>query len=155
MDIEERMSKAEAEMAALKECQQSLLQGQAELRSAMERGFIEQRTATTDLRASMEAGFAEQRRAMAELRATMDAGSAEHRRTREVGSAEHRRAMEAGFAEQRAAFERSTSEERVARAESIRELREEMQRGFRWTFSALLSILALVLGIIARLAGAF
>lgn len=144
MDIEERMSKAEAETAALKECQKSLLQGQAELRSAMERGFIEQRNATTDLRASMEAGFAEQRRAMAEQRATMDAGSAEHRR-----------AMEAGFAEQRAAFERSTGEERVARAESIRALREEMQRGFRWTFSALLSILALVLGIIARLAGAF
>jgi len=126
MDIEERMSRAEAEIAALRECHKSLLQGQAELRSTMERGFIEQRTATADLRASMEAGFAE-----------------------------HRRAMETGFAEQRAAMERSTSEERAARAESIRELRQEMQRGFRWTFSALLSILALELGIIARLAGAF
>ena len=126
MDIEERMSRAEAEIAALRECQKSLLQGQSELRSTMERGFIEQRTATADLRASMEAGFAE-----------------------------HRRAMEAEFAEQRAAMERSTSEERAARAESIRELRQEMQRGFRWTFSTLLSILALELGIIARLAGAF
>ncbi len=52
-------------------------------------------------------------------------------------------------------MERSTSEERAARGESIKELRLEMQRGFRWTFSALLSILALVLGIIVRLAGAF
>ncbi len=126
MDIEERMSKAEAEIAALKECQKSLLQGQAELRTTMERGFIEQRTATAELRSNMDAGFAEQRRA-----------------------------MEAGFAEQRAALERSTSEERASRAESIKELRQEMQRGFRWIFSALLSILALVLGIIARLAGAF
>lgn len=114
MDIEERMSKAEAEIAALKECQRSLLQGQAELRATIERGFIEQRAA------------------MAELRATMDAG----------------------FAEQRAALERSSSEERAARTESIRELRLEMQRGFRWTFSALLAILAMVMGIIARLAGA-
>jgi hypothetical protein len=46
-------------------------------------------------------------------------------------------------------------EEREARERVIAELRQEMQRGFRWTFSALLSILALVLGIIARLAGAF
>lgn len=144
MDIEERMSKAEAEIAALKECQKSLLQGQAELRATMERGFIEQRTATAELRANMDAGFAEQRSALAALRTTMDAGFAEYRRS-----------MEAGFAEQRAATERSTSEERSARAESIKELRQEMQRGFRWTFSALLSILALVLGIIARLAGAF
>ena len=49
----------------------------------------------------------------------------------------------------------SVIEERAARGESTKELRLEMQRGFRWTFSALLSILALVLGIIARLAGAF
>lgn len=115
MDIEDRMSKAEAEIAALKECQRSLLQGQAELRATMERGFIEQRTSMTELRANMDAGFAEQRRTI----------------------------------------ERSTSEERAARGESTKELRLEMQRGFRWTFSALLSILALVLGIIARLAGAF
>jgi len=137
MDIEERMSKAEAEIAALKECQKSLLQGQAELRTTMERGFIEQRTATAELRSNMDTGFAEQRRAM------------------EAGFAEQRSSMEAGFAEQRAALERSTSEERASRAESIKELRQEMQRGFRWIFSALLSILALVLGIIARLAGAF
>ncbi|HEY0587818.1 MAG TPA: hypothetical protein VGD52_16910 [Pseudoduganella sp.] len=115
MDVEERMSKAEAEIAALKECQRSLLQGQAELRAALERGFMEQRTA------------------MAELRTMMDAG----------------------FAEQRAALERSSSEERAARTESIKELRLEMQRGFRWTFSVLLAILAMVMGIIARLAGAF
>ncbi len=63
--------------------------------------------------------------------------------------------MDAGFAEQRRTIERSTSEEQAARGESTKELRLEMQRCFRWTFSALLSILALVLGIIARLAGAF
>ena len=144
MDIEERMSKAEAEIAALKECQKSLLQGQAELRATMERGFIEQRAATAELRSNMDAGFAEQR-----------AGFAESRKAMEAGFAESRKAMEAGFSEQRAALERSSSEERDSRTESIRELRQEMQRGFRWTFSALLSILALVLGIIARLAGAF
>jgi hypothetical protein len=82
---------------------------------------------------TIERGFIEQRAAMAELRATMDAG----------------------FAEQRAALERSSSEERAAWTESIRELRLEMQRGFRWTFSALLAILAMVMGIIARLAGAY
>ena len=118
MDIEERMSKAEAEIAALKETQRTLLQGQAELRASIER-----------LRDSMERGFTEQRAALNELRSS----------------------MERGFAEQRAAL----AEERTAREESIAELRREMQRGFRWTFSALLSILALVLGIIARLAGAW
>ncbi|SFG12632.1 hypothetical protein SAMN05518865_108229 [Duganella sp. CF458] len=120
------MSKAETEIAALKKCQKSLLQGQAELRATMERGFIEQRTEMAALRSSMDAGFAD-----------------------------HRNAMEAGFTELRRALERASSEERAARAESVKELRQEMQRGFRWTFSALLSILALVLGIIARLAGAF
>jgi len=133
MDIEESMSKAEAEIAALKECQRSLLQGQAELRATIERGFIEQRAAMAELRATMDAGFAEQRSALAATRATTDAG----------------------FAEQRAALERSSSEERAARTELIRELRLEMQRGFRWTFSALLAILAMVMGIIARLAGAY
>ncbi len=100
MDIEERMSKAEADIAALKETQRLLLQGQAELRASMERGFAEQRSAMAELRASMDRGFAEQRVAIAE--------------------------------------------ERAAR-----------ERSFRWTFSAILSILALVLGIIARLAGAW
>ncbi len=108
MDIEERMAKAETEIATLK-------QMQIELHSAMERGFAEQRTALADLRAAMDRGFAEQRQ-------TLDA---------------------------------SMREEREARERAIAELRQEMQRGFRWTFSALLSILALVLGIIARLAGAF
>ncbi|WP_426318050.1 hypothetical protein [Pseudoduganella sp. R-43] len=111
MDIEERMAKAETEIAILKEMQN-------ELRAAMALGFAEQRQV-------MEAGFAEQRRV-----------------------------MEAGFAEQRQALDAGLREVREARERAIAELRQEMQRGFRWTFSALLSILALVLGIIARLAGA-
>jgi len=122
MDIEERMSKAEAEIAALNETQRLLVQGQAELRAAMERGFSEQRAALDDLSGVMERGFAENRAALSELSGTM---------------------------------ERTFAEERGARENSIAELRQEMQRGFRWTFSALLSILALVLGIIARLAGAW
>ncbi len=122
MDIEERMSKAEAEIAALKETQRLLLQGQAELRATMERGFAEQRAALEDVRATIERGFAEQRGALSGLRDTMES---------------------------------ALGKERTARSGSITELRQEMQRGFRWTFSALLSILALVLGIIARLAGAW
>lgn len=122
MDIEERMSKAEAEIAALKETQRLLLQGQAELRATMERGFAEQRAALEDVRATIERGFAEQRGALSGLRDTIESALAE---------------------------------ERTARSGSITGLRQEMQRGFRWTFSALLSILALVLGIIARLAGAW
>ena len=114
MDIEERMAKAETEIAILK-------QMQVESRAAMERGFSEQRVA-----------LAEQRAALAELRSM----------------------MERGFAEQRQALDSGLREEREARERAIAELRQEMQRAFRWTFSALLSILALVLGIIARLAGA-
>ncbi len=91
------MSKADAEIAALKETQRMLLDGQTQLRTAMEQGFRDQR-------AMIERGF---------------------------------------------------NEERGARDRSISELRQEMQRSFRWAFSALLSILALVLGIIARLAGAW
>jgi len=108
MDIEERMAKAETEIAILK-------QMQVESRAAMERGFSEQRAALAELRSMMERGFAEQRQA-----------------------------LDSGLREEREARERATAE-----------LRQEMQRAFRWTFSALLSILALVLGIIARLAGAF
>lgn len=122
MDIEERMSKAEAEIAALKETQRLVIQGQAEIRASMERGFAEQRAALSELRDTMERGFVEQRAALSEWRGT----------------------TEAAFIE-----------ERTMRTGQIVELRQEMQRGFRWTFSALLSILALVLGIIARLAGAW
>lgn len=51
---------------------------------------------------------------------------------------ELRGTMERGFAEQRAA---------------LAEERAERQREFRWMFSALLAVLALVLGIVARMAG--
>lgn len=51
---------------------------------------------------------------------------------------ELRGTMKRGFAEQRAA---------------LAEERAERQREFRWMFSALLAVLALVLGIVARLAG--
>lgn len=80
MDIEERMAKAETDIAVLKETQRLLLQEMTELRGAVERGFAEQRAA---------------------------------------------------LAEERA----------------------ERQREFRWLFSALIAILALVLGMVARMAG--
>lgn len=60
-------------------------------------------------------------------------------------------AMERGFAEQRAA----NNELRQAMERAFAEERAARERMFRWTFSALLSVLALVLGIIAKLAGAF
>lgn len=87
MDIEERMAKAETDVAVLKEVQRLLLHEMGELRGTMERGF-------------------------AEVRAAL-------------------------------------AEERVALAEE----RAERQREFRWMFSALLAILALVLGMVARMAG--
>lgn len=80
MDIEERMAKAETDIAVLKEAQRALLQGQADLRD-------------------------------------------------EIGKL--REVVERGFAEERAARERA----------------------FRWTFSAVIAILALVLGMVARMAG--
>ena len=86
MEIQERMAKAETEIAVLKESQRAL-------QAMVERGFIEQREATAELRMAMERNFAE---------------------------------------------------ERAAR-----------ERAFRWTFSAMLSMLALLLGVIAKLAGAF
>jgi uncharacterized protein (DUF3084 family) len=93
MEIEERMSKAEAEIAALKE-------GQKALQASVERVI-------SDMHAFQVA-------------------------------------VERGFVEQRAAMEHGFAEERAAR-----------ERAFRWSFSITLSILALVLGIIAKLAGAF
>lgn len=60
-------------------------------------------------------------------------------------------AMERGFAEQRAAM----AELRIAMDRGFAEERAARERAFRWSFSATLSILALVLGIIAKLAGAF
>ncbi|WP_374580776.1 hypothetical protein [Pseudoduganella sp.] len=76
-----------------------------------------------DLKATMDHGFAEQRAALAEQR---------------VALTELRDTMERGFAEQRAAL----AEERAAR-----------ERALRWTFSAILAVLALVLGLVARMAG--
>ncbi|WP_342116916.1 hypothetical protein [Pseudoduganella sp. OTU4001] len=45
MDIEERMAKAETDIAVLKEMQHALIQEVRDLRSAMERGFTEERAA--------------------------------------------------------------------------------------------------------------
>jgi hypothetical protein len=100
MEIQERMAKAETEIAVVKESQQAL-------QATVERGLSQLQA----FQAATERAFSEQREATAELRM----------------------AMERNFAEERAARERA----------------------FRWTFSAMLSMLALLLGVIAKLAGAF
>ncbi len=126
MEIEERMAKAEAEIAASKE-------GQSALQATTERTISELRA----LRSAMQHAFAEQR-------AAMEHGFAEQRAALEHGLAGQRAATEHGFAEQRAAMDRGFAEERAAR-----------ERAFRWVFGVMLSLLAMVLGIIAKLAGAF
>lgn len=67
MDVEERMAKAEAEIAILKEMQ-------TEMRATIERGFSEQRAAMTEIRKAMERAFSEQRTALAEERGARERG---------------------------------------------------------------------------------
>ena len=62
-----------------------------------------------------------------------------------------RQSVERGFTEMRQTMERGFSELRTA----ITEERAARERAFRWLFGAVMSVLGLTLGIMARSAGLF